>query len=205
MEERARQAKARREREARERAEREKQIERDAYLKGKLEGKKVNRFTNEPIEDEYDLKVYELQEDIEKHGGDPIADLPKRMAGLEREAQNKVKMRKEEEAKKDEAVKNDIKDFMSKHPDIKVGELLEDPDFKTFAEGRLGTIPLDKLYGDFNNMKSKFSGTKKKEEEDDEHVTPPSPTGGRKEHPTSYSKMSDADKEKELRRQGLIN
>ena len=45
--------------------EEKKRIEREAYLKGKLESTKVNTFTNKPIKDEYDLKVFKLQQEIE--------------------------------------------------------------------------------------------------------------------------------------------
>ena len=206
-EERARQAKARREREAREREAREKAIEEKAYLKGQLEATKVNTFTNEPIDDEYDLRVFNIQKQLEKEGKDPISDLPKRMAELNRSAGKEAQDKANEKKQRDEAINNDIKDFKEKFPTVNIAELLKDPDFKDYSDGRLGIKggkSLAQIYTDFEKFKSRF--VKKEEhveEEDDGKKTPPSPSG-QKHKSHSYSSMSEEDKIKELKRQGLI-
>lgn len=201
-EERARQAKLRREREAREREQREKAIKDEAYLKGQLEATKVNPYTNEPIDDEYDLKILKVQKELEKEGKDPIADLPKRLAQLNRSADLEAK--KEESARKEreDAIDNDIKDFKSKYPKVDIFKLLNDQDFKDYSDGRLGVKggkSLAQIYEDFERFKSKYT---KKEEES--HKAPPSPNGGRKTEKTSYSEMSEEQRIAELKRQGLI-
>lgn len=205
-EERARQAQARREREAKERKDREEQIRREAYLKGKLEGNKVNTFTEEPINDEYDLFIFETQKALEKEGKDPIADLPKRLAEINRQ---KAKEEADEAKKKkdlDEQIDKEFSEFRGKYPNVDLRELLRDPDFADYADGRLGKggKTLVQLYEAFNNFKKKFGG-KSEEEEDTGKKGAPSPNGGRKQKETSYSKMSKEDKIKELRRQGLID
>lgn len=204
--ERARQAKLRREREAKEREEREAKIRKEAKLEGELEASKVNIFTNEPIEDEYDLKIFKLQKQLEKEGKDPISDLPKKLAEMERSASREAKKKSEEEAEANKVIDNDIKDFRTKYPTVNLSELLKDPDFKDYSEGRLGVkggMSLAQIYENFNKFKAKYSKSKNEEEESDK-PTPPSPNGGRKTKKTSYSEMSEDEKIKELRRQGLI-
>lgn len=205
-EERARQAQKRREREAKERETREKEIERKAYLKGKLEASKVNTFTEEPIEDEYDLFIFETQKELEKEGKDPMADLPKRLAEINRKKAKEESDKDKEQKQLNERIDKEFSEFREEYPKVKLKELLEDPDFKDYADGRLGRgdKTLVQLYQNFLKLKQKFTG-KKEEEEDDGKKTPPSPNGGRKPQKTSYSRMSKEDKIKELRRQGLIN
>lgn len=204
--ERARQAEARRKREAKEREAREKEIERQAYLKGKLEATKVNTFTEEPIEDEYDLFIFETQKQLEKEGKDPISDLPKRLAEINRKNAKEATEEANKKRKLDEQIDKEFAEFKDKYPSIKIPELLADADFKDYADGRLGKggKTLIQLYESFQNLKKRFGG-KEEEEEDDGKKSPPSPNGGRKTTKTSYSKMSREAKIKELRRQGLIN
>lgn len=206
-EERARQAKARREREAREREAREKQIKHEAYLKGKLDSTKVNTFTEEPIEDEYDLFIFETQKQLEKEGKDPISDLPKRLAEINRKKAKEASEKESEKNKLNEQIDKEFAEFRGKYPTIKISELLQDPDFKDYADGRLGKggKTLTQLYENFLKLKEKFGGKTKEEEEDDGKKSAPSPTGGRKPSKTSYLNMSKEQKIKELRRQGLIN
>lgn len=205
--ERARQAKARREREAKEREAREKQIRDEAYLKGKLDSTKVNTFTEEPIEDEYDLFIFETQKQLEKEGKDPISDLPKRLAEINRKNAKEASEKESEKNKLNEQIDKEFTEFRGKYPTIKISELLQDPDFKDYADGRLGKggKTLTQLYENFLKLKEKFGGKNEKEEEDDGKRGAPSPTGGRKPSKTSYSGMSKEQKIKELRRQGLIN
>ncbi len=202
--ERARQAKLRREREAKERAEREKKLQEEAYLKGQLDGVKVNTFTNEPITDEYDLKIYKVQLALEKEGKDPISDLPKRLAELDRTASNEAKKKEAEKREREDAIDKDIADFRAKYPNVSVAKLLNDPDFKDYSDGRLGIKDgksLAQLYEDFTKFKAKYV---KEEVEEAETKSPPSPNGGRKRDKTSYSTMTEEQKIAELKKQGLI-
>lgn len=205
--ERSRQAKARREREEKERKTREEQIRKDAYLKGKLDSTKVNKFTNEPIEDEYDLTIYETQLQLEKEGKDPETDLPKRLAEINRQKAKEETKKASEREKLNERIDKEFSEFRDKYPSVKINELLKDADFQDYAGDRLGRgdKSLAQLYDNFQRLKEKFGEKKKTEEEDDGKRVPPSPNGGRKQEKTSYSSMSKEEKIKELRRQGLIN
>lgn len=205
--ERARQAKLRREREAKEREEHDKQIRDKALLEGELNATKVNSFTNKPIKDEYDLKIYKLQRQIEDEGGDPIADLPERLARIERETATKKQKEVDEKKEQDETIANDIKDFKSKYPNVNLQELLKDPDFKDYSDGRLGIkggLSLATIYENFTKFKAKYSKSEEKEEGEGEKAKIPSPNGGRKQEQTSYSKMTPKQKEAYLREIGLI-
>ena len=205
-EERARQARLRREREARERKAREEEIRRNAKLEGELEASTVNTYTNEPIKDEYDLKIFKLQRELEKEGKDPISDLPRKLAEMERSANHEARLKEQKKKEDEEIIEKDIKDFQSKYPDVSLAELLKDPDFKDYSDGRLGVkggLSLAKIYENFNKFKDKYSKTTKEEEGSDKAI-PPSPNGGRKTKQTSYAEMSEEEKIKELRRQGLI-
>lgn len=207
-EERAHFAKMRREREAKEREAREKDIREKALLEGELNATKVNTFTNKPIKDEYDLKVFKLQQEIESEGGDPLADLPERLAKLDRENASKVKKENDAKKEQDEIISNDIKEFRTKYPKVNLSELLKDPDFKDYSDGRLGVkggLSLVQIYENFNKFMEKYKKTEKKEEEDDGKTPPPSPNGGRKQEQTSYSKMTREQRIEYLKKQGLIN
>lgn len=205
-EERAKQAEARRQREAKEKEEREKRIADEAYLKGQLSAIKKNPYTEEEIKDEYDLKVYELQRKIESEGGDPVKDLPKRLADMDRAERQKRKSEADAKAESDRKVAEDLADFRAKYPG-KEAEIKSEA-FAEFAEGKWGTIPLADIYAKWQSFKKK-NGIKTEEEDEEggarKKGAAPSPNGGRKAEPTSYSKMSKEEKIKELRRQGLIS
>lgn len=214
QEENARQAKLRREKEQKEKEAREERIRKEAYEKGKLDATKINPFTNKPIEDNYDLKIYELQKKIEESGGHPIDDLPTELAKLEREEAKKKKVAEEEKAKEDQKILNDISDFKTKYKNVNVKELLSNPLFDKFSNGKLGNgkDSLIKVYEDFLEFTKLVSSSKEEEEKQkkaDEEAKKkgiaPSPNGGKtKDEKSSYSKLSEEERIKELKKQGLI-
>lgn len=165
QEENARQAQARREKEQKER---EEKIAKEAYEKGKKEAElnsnKVNPFTDTPIEDEHDLKIYKLQQKIQASGGDPIKDLPKELAKLEREQASKTKQEQEVKDKEDEKIKSEIKDFKTEFPNVDLKKVLEDSNFNEFADGKLGKKPLIEVYKSYVSFKQKL-GIKDEDEE----------------------------------------
>lgn len=188
----AQQAEARRkrEKEEKERKEREEKIKNESYLKGKLDSTKVNEFTDEPINDEYDLKVYEMQKKIKAQGGDPISDLPKYLANQEREVQ---KAQKEKES----AVEKDINAFRKSHPTATnedIEKIINDP----IGSKYLGKLSLDEI----SDLISQLSTTKEKKETPKTKM--PSSTASGKKNEVSYSQKSKEDRIKELRKAGLI-
>lgn len=90
-------AKAKAEKEAQERA--LKKASDEAYRKGLREGIKVNPYTEEPIEDDYDLEIYEIQRQLDEQGKDPKAGLPRELARREREKAKAAKDKAEQEEK----------------------------------------------------------------------------------------------------------
>jgi len=209
-EEQSLQAQKRREREKKEREDREEKIKQEAYLKGKLDSTKVNTFTNEPITDEYDLKVYELQKKIESEGGDPIADLPKRLAQAERETANKIKEAKSKEVEEQQHIENDMNSFRKEYPDVDLKGLLEDTMFNRFAKSRIGRSgdenTLIQIYKDFHEFgfktKAETEAEKNKENATKKGGTPSS--NGKKTETKSYSEMTKEEKIAYLKREGLI-
>lgn len=211
QEENARQAKIRREKEQRERAEREERIRNEAYEKGKLDSTKTNEFTNKPIRDVYDLKIYELQKKIKENGGNPIEDLPDELAKIEREEAQKRDAASKQKQNEDNKILEDIKAFSAKYKDVDIKELFNDEIFSDYVEGKLGKSSLIEVYENFLKMKSKISSSNARDEEnkrdeDDakKRGSSPGQTGSKKKEPTTYSKMSKEEKINELRKQGLI-
>lgn len=210
-EENARQARLRREKEQREKQENEERIRKEAYEKGKLDSVKENKFTKKPIKDKHDLRIYEIQCEIEARGGDPINDLPEELSKLAREddlkKSNDAKQRQTEEEK----IKSDITDFKSKYKTVDIKSLLNDPLFNDYASEKLGKQPLTTIYEKFMTLKDSLSSSAKKNEEEElenkearKNGSSPSAGGGKQKEKSSYSQLSHEAKIKELKRQGLI-
>jgi len=125
----------------------------DAYLKGKLDATKVNKFTDEPIEDEYDLEIYELQLELDKQGKDPINDL-----GAELAKRNRSKKLAEAEQLKaketeQEKIKQEIAKFKESYPNVNVSELSKDEDYVKYAENKFGRWTLEEIYEGYLKVK----------------------------------------------------
>ena len=116
---------------------------------------KTNHFTGEPIKDGADLSVYEMMQKIEVDGGDPINDLHKHIANSMRGQQEVVTKQRQSQAN----TRSDVTDFATKHPDVKISELMADKDFMLMAEGRLGSVPLSSIYESYKSIKSRIGET----------------------------------------------
>lgn len=111
----------------------------------------VNPYTQEKMEDEADIQEYLTMKEIEKNGGDPIADYSKH---LKAKAKEQVRVSESEKSQK-EWVQKDKADFATKHPDVKLEELLNDELFYTFAVGKVGKMSMDKIYTDYQSFVAK--------------------------------------------------
>lgn len=111
----------------------------------------VNPYTQEKMEDDADIQEYLTMKEIEKSGGDPIADYSKH---LKAKAKEQVRATESEKTQK-EWVQKDKADFVSKHPDVKLEELLNDELFYTFAVGKVGKMSMDKIYTDYQHFVAK--------------------------------------------------
>lgn len=140
-------AKAKAEEETRKR---EQKIRDEATLKAKLGVIKTNPYTEEPIHDEEDLKIYEIMKELEDEGKDPVADLGKRMAQLRRQEAEKAKKAQEEADAKEKASKEkidaEINELRTKYPKVNTSELASDPLFQECLKGRAGRWTQVEIY-----------------------------------------------------------
>lgn len=172
-EENAKFAALRREREAKEReaakkeAEaREKRSYEEGYRKAKLEANKVNPYTEDPIEDEHDLEMYEDMKKLDDEGKDPLKAYPKFLADKIREAEKKAKEAEADEKSKAEAnakaqrelnerIANERKEWLEAYPDAKPEELAKDEDFTKLLKEKAGRWTYKEVYEKFLEDKSK--------------------------------------------------
>ena len=144
---------ARRRREA-EQQEKIRKAEEDARVKAVIEAVGINPYTKEPITDAEDVDQYLAMKQIEKEGGDPVADFPKfiKKQKAEKEAAATA------EADRVAAQKKDIEDFQAAYPDVKLQDLANDTDFNTFCDGKLGNKPLKDIYASYLAFRAKLIG-----------------------------------------------
>lgn len=142
---------ARRRREAERRAELEKarQEARENAIIEALGGK--NPYTGDEMKDSADVREFLTMREIEKKGGDPLTDYAKHVKEKEKEAEAIAR----KQAEDSEWYKKDYSDFAEKYPDVKLTELIEDPDFQDYTDGRVGRVPLSVLYERFTRLKAK--------------------------------------------------
>ena len=144
---------ARRRREA-EQQEKIRKAEENARTKAVIEAVGINPYTKEPITDAEDVDQYLAMKQIEKEGGDPVADFPKfiKKQKAEKEAAATA------EADRVAAQKKDIEDFQAAYPDVKLQDLANDTDFNTFCDGKLGNKPLKDIYASYLAFRAKLIG-----------------------------------------------
>ena len=131
---------------------------------GKLEGIKLayggkNKFTGEELKDEYDIRAFMTQLEMEAEGLDPVEDYQKYVTNQER--------KKAEEVKKNEKDKewyaNDRTAFVEAYPNVDLNDLINDEDFQLFSKGKVGITPLKEIYADYLTLVSKYEQKAKSE------------------------------------------
>ena len=192
-----------------EQKEREEKLKKEAYVKGQLDSTKTNTFTGQPIEDEYDLKIFQLQQKIKANGGDPIEDLPKELARIDRENALDLRKKQEEELKQKEKTANDIKEFKTQFPKVDAVKLLEDPTFKKYCIGRIDKDSLVDIYKDYQEMKKVFvdeykAKLKEKEALEKAKNPPPSADSISGKNGKSYLEMTREERIQYLKATGQI-
>lgn len=135
-----------------------------AREQGKLEGIKLayggkNKFTGEDLTDEFSIKTFLTQLEMEKEGLDPVEDYAKYITEQQRKEAESVKKKKEEDA----WFAKDREDFIKAYPDVELNDLIEDADFKIFSKGKVGVMPLKDIYSDYQLFVNKFNEQAKKE------------------------------------------
>lgn len=179
----ARFAEMRRQKEAKEKADkaekerlaREAKIKEEAKVEAELGVIKTNPYTDKPIVDESDLKIYKMQKQLEEEGRDPVADLPSKLAEMERESNARTKAEADRVAKEQkelaEQAKREAEELREKHPELNTRELANDPIWKEVSKDKLGRWSMNEIYELLYLPKknSKANENKSDEEEVDEH------------------------------------
>ena len=151
-------ARKRREQETKARIEK---AEEEARIKTLIEmNDGVNPYTQEPMTDKVDVQKYLAMKEIEKSGGDPIADYHKVHSQKQKEEIENQRKKQEEE----EWYANDRKEFFSKHPEMtdkSLSEILKNRQFLLYGEGKFGKMPLSKIYEGYQEVVSAFEGKAK--------------------------------------------
>jgi hypothetical protein len=117
----------------------------------------VNPFTNEPMTDAADVEEYRLMKRIEKEGGDPVTDYAKYRKQADKEGAQKA----EAKATKDAWYANDRASFVKDHPDVNLDELIRDPNFQSYADGKVGRVPLSEIYEGYAKLTKSVDGKAK--------------------------------------------
>lgn len=169
-------AEMRRQKEAKEKAEKaekerlakEAKIKEDAKVEAELGVIKTNPYTDKPIVDESDLKIYKLQKQLEEEGKDPVNDLPSKLAELERQAKAKSEAEANEKAKADKEIadraKQETSELREKHPELNTAELADDPIWKEVSKDKVGRWSLNEIY-ELLYLPAKAKADKKSEKE----------------------------------------
>lgn len=111
----------------------------------------VNPFTNEKIEDRADLDEFYLMKEIEKNGGDPLADFAKYQKQKRKEGKD-ITIKQE---MSEEQARKDWQDFTVAHPDISIKDLMADENFVDYADGKIGNKPLAQIYDGYKKLTAK--------------------------------------------------
>lgn len=139
---------ARKRREA-ERARELKEVREKAIIEA-LGGK--NPYTGRPMADAVDVEEFLSMQEIEKKGGDPVADFSEHRKAKARE-ERQTKEREEQEAA---WFRSDREAFSKKYPDVSLDELISDEDFADYADGKVGKKPLAEIYEGYLRQSARF-------------------------------------------------
>ena len=173
-----------------------KEREDQAYRKGLIDAVGgVNPYTDEPIETQADIDEYLLMKKIDKDGGDPITDYHRYL--------KKEKNQRETKSESTFDYKADKKSFEEQYPDTDLNLLINDEEFKSFADGLVGKIPLATIFKKFLGVKSNISSRVKEKVQTEMAKKVSSPGSLRKtseKKVLSYSEMSDDDFEKMIQK-----
>lgn len=117
----------------------------------------VNPYTGEDIKDTRDVDEFLLMKNIESQGGDPVMEY----ARYQKEEQKKADRAAMQEQETKTWYENDRQRFVEEYPEVDLGALIEDEDFGSFSEGKVGVKPLAEIYGDYLRFTAKFEESAK--------------------------------------------
>ena len=110
-----------------------------------------NPYTGEEMKDSRDIEEYLAMKEISDHGGDPVGDFAKHHKEQERKNEAEAVKKQEEE----KWFSEDRKNFAEKHPDVDLGQLIKDPGFVDYADGKVGRKPLSDIYKGYMELMGK--------------------------------------------------
>lgn len=117
-----------------------------------------NPYTGGEMKDAEDVREFQQMQEIEKAGGDPVADYSKHQK--QRERAERERAQKEEQ--KRTWYQNDRADFVAKYPNVDIGTLIENKSFRDFAEGKVGERPLSEIYESYLAMTGEIEAAAKR-------------------------------------------
>ena len=117
-----------------------------------------NPYTDGEMKDAEDVREFLRMQEIEKAGGDPVADYSKHQKERERAEREQAQKDAEQRAwyEKDRA------DFVAKYPDVELAALIENKSFRIFAEGKVGERPLSEIYESYLAMTGEIEAAAKR-------------------------------------------
>lgn len=136
-------------------------VRKEAYEQGLKQGQvngfigKQNPYTGKIIQDEFDVQEYQDMFELDSAGKDPLGDYRELQKSRARE-EAKKQIALDEELKQKQWYANDTKDFVDKYGEDTLQKILKDADFDMFANGKVGSQPLAKIYEDFNRLTNKY-------------------------------------------------
>ena len=144
---------------ARQRRERERQADlKKARIEGIKSVLKNNPYTDKPIEDDSDVEEYLLMKQIEEDGKDPITDYPEYVKKQAREAARGAA----KEQEKNDKVTRELEEFATAYPTVNINDVLQDENFRSFAEGKLDKKSLSEVYASYLPFKAAIEGAELK-------------------------------------------
>lgn len=133
----------------------------EARKKSYLEGIKdaiggTNPYTQEKIEDEFDVEVLKTMREMEAKGFDPIEDYAKYSVTKMREQKKIEAERLAEESKKNEQINKELADFDKAHGQGSAERILNDELFSTKYAQYLGRLSLEETYQLFADQQAQI-------------------------------------------------
>lgn len=130
---------------------------RKEFLRGvQTGGEGKNRFTGKNIVDEEDLAEFEIMLEMEEKGLDPVEDFLEYTKNKRREAKQAEAQRNQQEMEAEQKTQEDIDRFCEKYGKETAQNLFSNEEFKKFAEGFLGYVPLTVIYEKFTETQAGF-------------------------------------------------
>lgn len=117
-----------------------------------------NPYTDGEMKDAEDVREFLRMQEIEKAGGDPVADYSKHQKERERAERQQA----QKDAEKRAWYEKDRADFVAKYPDADLAALIENKSFRIFAEGKVGERPLSEIYESYLAMTGEIEAAAKR-------------------------------------------